>query len=37
MACKCGAPTYEAHLKAEYPPHVYRGAVWVPPKEEEEE
>lgn len=30
MACKCGATTYEGHLKAKYPPHVYRGFYWAP-------
>jgi ribosomal protein L37E len=32
--CKCGAQTYEAHLKRcadGYPAHVYRGTIWLPP------
>jgi len=29
MACKCGATTYEGHLKAKYPAHVYRGFIWI--------
>lgn len=35
MTCKCGARTYEGHLKktqAGYPGHTYRGTVWLPPQ-----
>lgn len=36
MGCKCGARTYEGHLKkveqGQASPHVYRGHVWLPNK-----
>lgn len=25
MTCKCGARTYEAHLKKDCPAHTYKG------------